>query len=108
MLIAVATQFKLSRITKYPSFAWLTWKVFRQARRSEGLVMVRIKPIALRTLTVWKSRGEMIAFRNRGVHLHAMRKAHTFGDTGSVTWEVDHIPNWAEAQQKLQETAVSS
>lgn len=96
-----STRFELNSWRKYFSFFMLTWKVVRQVKQSGGLVRMRIRPISLRTITVWKTEQAMLDFRNTGHHLQAMRQSKAFGSIHSIVWESDNIPDWSEAITKL-------
>lgn len=100
-MIATVTQFHLKRWRSYGSFSRYTYDAFKQAQRSDGIVHIKIRPFRLMTLTVWKNREAMLAYRNSGAHLTAMKKSASFGKISSTTWETDTIPNWAVAEQQL-------
>lgn len=68
---------------------------------------MRIKPFTLYTLTAWHSEDDMLAFRNRGAHLQAMKKTRDYGTIDSYSWEADCIPGWSEAIGKLKANAKS-
>ncbi len=100
-MICCATQFKLKKLSLYGQFAVATYRVIKQLRRSDGLVDMRINPISLRTITVWRSQENMLQFRNTGAHLQAMKVSRTLGETISVIWHAETVPTWPEAIQRL-------
>lgn len=100
-MVITATKFTLKSWKLYGEFFIDTYNVTKQLRRTQGIVQVKIHPITLRTLTVWKTREDMLRFRNSGAHLHAMKKSQSFGAIASLTWEADTIPSWKAAMQKL-------
>jgi len=100
-VIATATVFKLKSWWRYFSFFGYTFRALRQARNAGGIVHIKIRPLRLMTLTVWKSEEDMKRFRNSGAHLVAMRKSNFFGSIYSATWETADIPTWKHASKKL-------
>ena len=100
-MIITVTKFKLQRLADYPRFFLATYQAFRQARKSTGIIKLRIDPIGLRTVTAWKTRQNMAEFRNSGAHLAAMKKSAQFGKIHSCTWETESLPTWKEAIRML-------
>ena len=103
-MIISTTKFKLKKLSLYGQFFIDTYRVVKQVKKAGGAVHLKINPISLRTITVWKTREQMLKFRNSGAHLHAMKKSKSFGEITSVTWESDVIPTWQEAIARLQRT----
>lgn len=102
-MIVSTTKFTLKSWRLYIPFFVDTYNVVKQVRRAGGIVHMKIGPISLRTITVWKREEDMRAFRNSGAHLHAMKKSRSYGAIVSTVWESDSIPTWREAIQKLDE-----
>lgn len=100
-MIITATKFRLTNPATYPHFFVITYRAFRQAKNSPGIVQLKINPFSLRTLTAWKSREDMINFRNNGAHLEAMKQSAKFGKIDSFTWDAESLPTWADAMRKL-------
>jgi len=100
------TQFSLKHILLYPEFFLDTYRAMKQIRQSEGVIKVRINPITLRTISAWKTKEEMMNFRNSGAHRNAMKKTSKFGSIKSVVWETDTIPSWKEAISMLETATV--
>jgi len=50
----------------------------------------------------------MMAFRNNGHHLEAMRKINKVGQTKSITWEAGSEPAWDEVKERLQSLEFNS
>ena len=100
-MIISATQFKLKRLSLYGKFFAETYRVVKQLRSAAGLINVRVNPISLRTITAWRSREDMLRFRNTGAHLHAMKVSRRFGQIVSATWASDRLPTWTEAKRRL-------
>ena len=101
-MIISTTKFKLRKASLYGRLFIDTYRVVKQIRAAGGIVHMRIDPFSLRTITVWKTREEMLNFRNAGAHLLAMKKSRSYGAISSITWESDDIPSWGEAAVKLQ------
>jgi len=93
-MIITATRFHLNSWFSYLKFLVVTYRVVLQARESTGQIYMKVHPIRLRGLTAWKSRENMVAFRNNGAHLEAMKQSAQFGNIFSYTWEADALPSW--------------
>ena len=106
-MIISTTKFKLNRLSLYGQFFIDTYRVVKQVKKAGGIVHMKINPISLRTITVWKTREHMLKFRNSDAHLHAMKKSKSFGEITSVTWESDVIPSWKEATERLKRAGIS-
>lgn len=78
-------------------FIILSFKSIKQAKKSYGLIAIKIRVRDLRTLTVWENMQDLQAFRNTGVHLKAMKVSQILGTNQAYTWQTDCIPNWEEA-----------
>lgn len=102
-MIASITSFKLKNWWRYGSFSLATYSAIKQARRSGGLVRLWIRPIELKTLTVWKSIEDLQRFRNGGAHRSAMKRSDSFGAIKIYTWETDTIPSWEQAIKLFKE-----
>ncbi len=103
-MIITATAFKLKSWHLYFEFFIDTYRVVKQVRASGGIVKMKIKPVSLKTITAWKTKEDMLNFRNSGAHLHAMRKSSSYGSIVSVTWEADTLPTWKSAVKILSNT----
>jgi hypothetical protein len=49
------------------------------------------------TLTVWKSRDDMVRYLTSPPHLKAMKKISTIGDGKVYGYETNSIPSWEDA-----------
>jgi hypothetical protein len=98
----------LRGVTKSPVFAWFTLKSIIQSRKFTGLLKSSLRKegwMTYWTLTVWDTKEYMMAFRNTGSHLEAMKIARQIADKlDYVHWEDDTIPDWRIAMQRLKET----
>jgi hypothetical protein len=78
-----------------------------QAEKSNGLVFLDLKRVDQYhfTLSVWENREVMIAYRNSGAHLGAL-KAFPKIATGQIYgYETNSIPTWEEALRLWDENA---
>ena len=105
-MIITKTQFKLESWRRYPEFFVYTYRAFEQAKHSKGIIRMKINPVTLRTITAWKSREDMLAFRNSGAHLEAMKKSKSFGTIKSLTWEAENFPTWKQAISRFDASVV--
>ena len=67
-MIASTTKYTLKNILAFAIFSLLSLKSIAQANSSNGLVTIKIRIRDLRTLTVWKSKKDMMTFRNSGFY----------------------------------------
>ncbi|MBL1262019.1 MAG: hypothetical protein COB33_016035 [Thiotrichaceae bacterium] len=98
-MLITATQIKITSILGYLRFFPVAGRTKKQLAEVDGLLFFRLK--GLRTLSGWESREAMIAFRNNGHHLEAMKKTKQMGFVKSITWEAEIEPSWAEAKKRL-------
>lgn len=96
-MIASTTKYTLKELPAFFMFAILSLRSIEQAKKSRGLVSIKIRIRDLRTLTVWQSMENLQAFRNSGIHLKAMKDSSKLGFNQSCTWQTDYIPSWEEA-----------
>lgn len=98
-MIVSATHLRIRGIAGWFRFFTRIGSIQRQVAKADGVIFIKIR--GLRTLTGWESRGAMLAFRNSGAHLDAMKSLAGIGQAKSVTWETDQPPTWADAIQRL-------
>lgn len=90
-----------------PVFAWVIWKIYRQARRAPGNLGVRIfrtRGLAVWTVTAWTDEAAMRAFRDSGPHGQVRPKKPLWFDEAAITdWHQDDptLPTNAEAAARL-------
>ena len=101
-MIASTTKYTLKSILAFLMFALLSFGSIVRAKKSRGLITIKIRLRDLRTLTVWNSKAEMKAFRNSGIHQKAMTDSPKLGKNQSYTWETNSIPTWQEAISKME------
>ncbi|MEB3206106.1 MAG: hypothetical protein VKK59_02005 [Vampirovibrionales bacterium] len=54
------------------------------------------------TLSAWDNAPSMLSFRNKGLHLLAMKLAPLMLKEGQTArWQSDQLPSWPEALEKL-------
>ncbi len=106
-LISV-TRLKLRSARFLPGFFWKSHCASRQIVKAGGFLSGKLLADASRTfwtITAWKDRTSMRAFRNSGDHGRAMPKlAHWCSEATSVNWEQqgEELPDWATAHQRMQ------
>ncbi|WP_445680067.1 hypothetical protein [Radicibacter daui] len=90
-----------------PRFYWHAIRSTLQAQRAEGNLYVSVKTIdgVRHTVTAWRDREAMRAFLIRGAHLGAMRAFGAIATGSTLGFEVDRIPDWAEARKIWEEKA---
>mgnify|MGYP006302994321 CR=1 FL=1 len=104
-----------------PRFAYYTWAVVRQARRSDGFVGGRLArggerplPAALLygripsfwTITAWEDEGAMRSFRNASAHREVMPKLVEWcSEASTVHWEQESrgLPDAERAVRRMLE-----
>lgn len=100
-MIVSATQLRVKGVLGLLRFIPVAKNTRLQLSQVDGLVFARVK--GFYTLTGWESREAMIAFRNSGPHLQAMKSLKRIGRARSITWETDVEPDWKEAKARLSE-----
>ncbi|KAL7564071.1 hypothetical protein ACA910_006973 [Epithemia clementina (nom. ined.)] len=94
------TGLELKSWLRYPQFMMYAAPSFMQAQASAGNIYAGVKNVGNihHTLTVWKSRNDMLAYLRQGEHLKAMKISREVGKYGKVYgYESDSIPSWDEA-----------
>lgn len=105
MIISV-TELRLRNIWQFPLFIRHSVASTVQAQQSPGVVSVKSKIgwQAGYTITVWKDKESMMAFRNSGAHKEAMKDIKRVSNKyKTLHYESDDIPNWTQARQRLAE-----
>lgn len=100
-MFASTTKYTLANVGAFLMFSLLSLKSIAQANSAGGLVTIKIRIRDLRTLTVWQSKKDMLAFRNSGFHQQAMIASSNLGSNQSYSWQTDRIPTWQEAIAKV-------
>jgi hypothetical protein len=107
MPVVVATRFKPSSPKYLPRFFAGTVAAARQARSSSGFLggRLRIDSVgAFWTLSVWESGGDMVAFRDSGVHAVLVPKLAGWANEAVYgVWNADtgKLPGWAEVSRHV-------
>lgn len=104
MFVSV-TYLRIKNIFLLISFFYFVFKIRGQLKTSTGLLHYSLKGKGMLdyyTLSVWKSKEDMLSFRNSGEHINAMQKINFFAHTFSfVNFESNNIPTWEEALRKI-------
>ena len=104
-MFASTTKYTLKSVPAFFMFSLLSLKSIAQANTAQGLITIKIRIRDLRTLTVWKSKEDMITFRNSGFHQQAMISSAKLGSNRSFSWQTNCIPSWQEAIAKINNLA---
>jgi hypothetical protein len=109
-MIIVATSIKLNHWAWVPFFVVLsvfmrlllffrpTLKLLKFHRTSEGSWL---------TLSAWQNAPSMLSFRNKGLHLMAMKLTPLMLKEGQTArWQSDQLPSWPEALEKLSQAEI--
>jgi hypothetical protein len=100
-MVVSATQIRVRSVVGLVRFMISSRGVLRQLNGAPGLLFAEAR--GFRTLTGWENRAAMVAFRNNGAHLAAMKLSGRIGRVKSVTWESGTAPSWAEARERLRD-----
>ncbi len=109
MPVVSITRLRVRSWLYMPAFFLAAMKTTRQAKRSEGSVVVKVlqdRRNAFWTCTVWESEEAMRRFMLSAPHGPVMRKLMTWCDEAAlVHWiQADAVaPSWAEAHRRLQQ-----
>ncbi len=83
------THFKVKAWWLIPLFQWHGMLSTFQYKKARGLVDVKIwneKGRVFYVLSCWQSREDMLAYRNRGAHLNAMKATKKLGEADSISF----------------------
>ncbi|HAD97860.1 MAG TPA: hypothetical protein DCG19_10670 [Cryomorphaceae bacterium] len=100
------THFRVEKWWAVPLFQWHAFRSVNQVNSTKGLVKMEVWPSDLRnyhTLTTWMEKKDMLAFRNSGAHLKAMKLSSRMGRGYAVGWESSQLPTRQEAKQHLED-----
>ena len=88
-------------------FWFLTVPAFKAARNANGIILCESKSQNSyhHTLTVWKSKANMIEYISSPVHLRAKRAFPSIAVGKVIGYQCDAIPSWEQAIQEWNEKA---
>jgi hypothetical protein len=88
-------------------FWFLTVPAFKAARNANGIILCESKSQNgyHHTLTVWKSKANMIEYISSPVHLKAKRAFPSIAVGKVIGYQCDAIPSWEQAIQAWNEKA---
>ena len=112
MAFVSLTRLRLHSWRSYPAFGFWVIRSVWQSLQADGLLglqLLRDRHHAFWTLTLWRDRQSMEAFRNRSAHGHAMgHLAQWCDESAAAHWSISEAelrqasrPNWVELQQRL-------
>ena len=80
-------------------FWFLTIPAFKAARNANGVILCESKSQNSyhHTLTVWKSKANMIEYISSPVHLRAQRAFPSIAVGKVIGYQCDAIPSWEQA-----------
>ena len=85
----------------YPPFLWHVYKINRQIRSAEGFIKFKTYNKGLwgnYTISSWKSREDMLLFRNNGAHKKAMDALKQVSSEAYFAHaEMSSFPEWTKA-----------
>ncbi|MEO0915180.1 MAG: hypothetical protein AAFY59_19700 [Pseudomonadota bacterium] len=98
------TSLVLRRWWHLPLFLYFAPRAFAQAERADGIVSAQVQKIggAYLTMTVWRDKAAMMAYRNAGVHRRAIRAFRRMATGRVVSLEAEAAPGWEEAVALLE------
>lgn len=99
MIYVSVTGLRLPSIWRAPRFWFYAVPSMIQARRAPGNISAQARTIdgVQHTLSVWRSRQDMLAYMKSGAHLKAMKAAHRVAPGATCGYETENIPSWDEA-----------
>ncbi len=89
MMLYSFTYFKVKAWWLVPLFQWHGMLSTFQYKKARGLVDVKIwnkKGRVFYVLSCWQTKEDMLAYRNRGAHLNAMKATRKLGKADSVSF----------------------
>ena len=100
------THFRVEKWWAIPLFQWHAFRSGNQVNRAKGLVRMEVWVGDLwnyHTLTTWMEKKDMLAFRNSGAHLRAMKLSSRMGKGYATGWESLQMPQRQEGRQYLED-----
>lgn len=96
MVYVAITGFRTKSTWHMPRFWWHAAASMRQASVADGNLSAEARAIdgVQHTLSVWRDRQAMLAYRNSGAHRNAMRAHTSLGSGYAFGFESDRIPDW--------------
>ena len=87
---------------------WITiLPASRAAQMADGILFCDFKTRNgyHHTLTVWKTKKDMMVYRSSPAHLRAMKNMSQIGSGKVFGYEAESIPNWEDALTELESNA---
>ena len=93
------TGLELKSPWQLPRFYWHAVRALRQAKRAPGNLHSDVKTVGRvrHTLTAWRDRQAMCAFRYSDPHRSAIAAFGSFATGKTCGFESDGLPSWEEA-----------
>jgi hypothetical protein len=99
MVYVSVTGLRLPSIWRAPRFWRHAIPSMIQARMAPGNLLARARKVdgVQHTLSVWRTRQDMLAYMKSGAHLRAMKVARSIAPSVTCGYESETIPTWDEA-----------
>ncbi len=101
------TYFKVKAWWLVPLFQWHGMLSIFQYKKAKGLVDVKIqneKGRVFYVLSCWQTKEDMLAYRNKGAHLKAMKATKKLGKADSVSFVAYSEPSFDYCKTLLRST----
>lgn len=106
-MIIIITEIKVKNFWKYPAFLKHTMRAFKQAKLQEGNLhsSINAKGMSGFTITAWRTKDNMLQFKNSGNHKIAMKQISKLSSGyKTLVYESEQTPEWNEALTLLKNT----
>ena len=101
------TGLKTNNLYASMKFWLLTIPAFREAQKAEGILLCENKSRNgyQHTLTVWKTKANMLAYLRSPKHMKAMKAFRSIAIGKLLSYESKIVPSWDEALLKWEREA---
>ena len=88
-----------------PVFSWYSIRSMGQAKAAKGCLSTDARTIdgVQHTRSVWRSKADMHAYINTGVHARAMRVFRWIATGKTYGYETDTVPDWDDVHRIWEE-----
>jgi hypothetical protein len=99
MIYVSVTGLRVPSIWRAPLFWRHAVPAMIQARFAPGNIRAAARKIdgVQHTMSVWRSRADMLAYMKSGAHLKAIKAARSIAPSITCGFETEAIPSWDEA-----------
>ena len=100
------TYLKVKDLLSYPLFFWHVYQINRQIQSAEGFIQFKSTTQGLwknYTISSWKSKEDMLLFRNNGAHKRAMKALKRVSSEAYFAHiQTTSFPEWSRAFDLLE------